>query len=84
MKIYIVKNALTQGILEVDAEVRENKYAFYKKQGSIISAGLKGKDWVENLDEAYYLAERQRDKKILLLNKAIDRIQKKKICLISN
>lgn len=84
MKIYIVKNALTQGILEVDAEVSENKYAFYKKQGSLISAGLKSKDWVENLEEAYYLAECQRNKKILLLNKAIDRIKKKKICLISN
>lgn len=81
MKVFITKYALTQGILEREAEKatenetitvveRENKYSFmtyYRKN-----------EWFDNLTDASLHAEEMRKKKIESVKKQLAKLEKMK------
>lgn len=80
MKIYITRHALTAGILERDAEVKEyvdgTKLAYVKSDYSSYRLGA---DAFLNLEDAKKNAEERRLKKIESLKKQIKKLELFKI-----
>jgi hypothetical protein len=77
-KIFVFKYALTKGIIEVDAEIKQGIYGEFtkvKNQGNLIYLD---KDYVHTKEEALKKAEDMRLKKIESLKKQIVKLEKMK------
>lgn len=77
-KIFVFKYALTKGIIEVDAEIKQGIYSEFtkvKNQGNLIYLD---KDYVHTKEEALKKAEDMRLKKIESLKKQIVKLEKMK------
>ena len=75
-KIFVFKYALTKGIIEVDAEIKQGIYGEFtkvKNQGNLIYLD---KDYVHTKEEALKKAEDMRLKKIESLKKQIVKLEK--------
>ena len=76
-KAYVTKYALTDGIVIVDAEASENSIGMisYKKPGHWATMFAHGKDWHRTEQAALARAEEMRKKKIVSLEKSIDKMR---------
>lgn len=77
-KIFVFKYALTKGIIEVDAEIKQGIYGEFtrvKNQGNLMYLD---KDYVHTKEEALKKAEDMRLKKIESLKKQIVKLEKMK------
>ena len=78
MKVWITKYALTQGIIEDDAEICINT----DKTGNMISCGIgnyyhgEGKEWHKTKESAIKKSEEMRQKKIESLKKQIEKLER--------
>ena len=75
-KIFVFKYALTKGIIEVDAEIKQGIYGEFtkvKNQGNLIYLD---KDYVHTKEEALKKAEDMRLKKIESLKKQIVKLER--------
>lgn len=79
MKVYVVKFALTSGIMEADFEPTSDGYGFVRHFGSPYKTHLSKKHYAHSLDEAVQMAESMRAKKIASHEKAIQKLKALKI-----
>lgn len=76
MKVYITKYALTKGVFEITAS-NIGSEGMIKDVANNYNYYLKG-DWYENIEDAKKDAEQRRRKKIISLQKQIDKLNKLK------
>jgi Leu/Phe-tRNA-protein transferase len=75
MKVYITKYALTEGILEVDAEI-DGTMAKYRNGAFPVCAHGEGREWHLLEKSALTKTEELRQRKIASYTKAIDKLKK--------
>ena len=76
-KVFITKYALTKGILEKEAEIRDYGYEIAYVKGEFLSYSL-GKEAFRTREQAMERAEKMRLKKIASLKKQIEALEKMK------
>lgn len=76
-KVFITKYALTKGILEKEAEIRDYGYEIAYVKGGFSSYSL-GKEAFRTREQAMERAEKMRLKKIASLKKQIEALEKMK------
>lgn len=79
MKVYVVKFALTSGIVESDFEPTDGGYGFVRLFGSPYKMHISKKHYAYCLEEAVQMAESMRAKKIASHEKAIQKLKSLKI-----
>jgi len=72
MKVFITKFPLTKGIIELEGKLSESDNHYFYADG-YCSSFLKS-EWHETLDEAVKNAEERKTKKLISLEKQIERI----------
>ncbi|TVR58957.1 MAG: hypothetical protein EA420_16435 [Candidatus Competibacteraceae bacterium] len=72
MKVYVTKYALTKGILEHDATVGEDGWAYVSEYAMSFSR----KNWAPTMPEALAQAEEKRVQKIASLRKQIAKLER--------
>lgn len=75
MKIYVTKWALTQGVIEVDAEINDD--GTLVSWGRMSSAYGEGRQWHRDAASALRRAEEMRKAKIASLKKQLARLERK-------
>lgn len=73
MRVYIVKYALTNGILETEA--KETKFVEMINTEEFGFLHGEGKEWTRTREEAVSVAENMRAKKIASLQKQINKLE---------
>lgn len=85
MKVWITKYSLTQGIIEAEATISSigngEMIELLKDNGNVCGIYFygKGKEWHELLEEAVVKFEEMRDKKIVSLQKQIEKLSNMEI-----
>ena len=75
MIIWVTKYALTQGIIEVDADASEtNGMASYRPDAKSAINYVHGNDWWARKEDALLRAEEMRIKKLLSLDRQMKKI----------
>lgn len=77
-KIFIFKYALTKGIMEVDAKIKQDTYEEYATVKDLIGLIWLNRDYVHTKEEALKKAEDMRLRKIESLKKQIAKLEKMK------
>lgn len=77
-KIFVFKYALTKGIIEVDAEIKQGTHEKYAKSKNQMNIMWPNRDYVHTKEEALKKAEDMRFKKIESLKKQIVKLEKMK------
>ena len=76
MKVYITKWALTEGIMEKEAEVNPDFPTFASVNGYVVAFHGEGREWHRTRESAVEQAEKMRKRKILSLKNQLDRLEK--------
>lgn len=77
-KIFVFKYALTRGIIEVDAEIKQGTHEEYAQVEDRIGFIWLNRDYVHTKEEALKKAEDMRFKRIESLKKQIVKLEKMK------
>ncbi len=85
MKVWIIKYALTQGIIEAEAEEIDERFIRVPNKNYCDSYYHgEGKDWCKTKESAIQKAEEKRKKEIIRLKKKIEKLENMKFKIVTN